>query len=119
MLGLPGKGAGTGGTGGDLTRITKSEKREFIRRCKSLALQLGERTQYHPARFHLTLHNDLNVYWRPDELCLFVRTYTQDGSTTTILEEVREQVRWYHVLNVRRFLEIMREMMVLDDLADL
>jgi hypothetical protein len=52
-------------------------------------------------------------------LCLFVRTYTQDGSTTTILEEVREQVRWYHVLNVRRFLEIMREMMVLDDLADL
>lgn len=105
-----------------MDRITKREKREFASRCEALAVRLGVRQNYHPARFELVLFEDLLIYWRPDEQCLFVRLRQrnrkpENETTSMVVEIVGSQRRWGCLTLMRDHLSKMREMMVLDDLA--
>lgn len=106
-----------------MDRVTKREKREFIRRCTTLAERLGERVNYHPARFELVLANELRIFWRPDEQCLYIRMrhYNRkptNESVSMVLEDTMGNRRWGCLTKLREHLNLMREKMVLDDLAD-
>lgn len=107
----------------DMDRITKREKREFARRCKAIAERDGHRNNYHPARFEIVLFDDLLIYWRPDEQCLLIRLRQRNRKPSNehvsmVLEEVRTQRRWGCLTHLREHLNLLREKMVLDDLAD-
>ena len=103
-------------------RVTKAEKREFVRRCKELARRHGERTKYYPARWQYQIL-DLQIRWQPDEDYLHVRLKLPNRkpvneSWSMVVQERRSNSEWGYVHRVHDHLELLRRVMVLDDLAD-
>ena len=104
-------------------RVTKAEKREFIRRCKELARRDGVRIKYYPARFSYNIFDDLRILWQPDEDYLHVSLKLPNRKPVNetwsmVVQELHGQTKWGYVHNVRHHLELLRRVMVLDDLSN-
>jgi len=103
--------------------VTKQDKFEFIRRCKELARRDGERVQYCPARWVHEPCDDLNIQWCADECSLHVRVRLPNRrpfneAWSMVVEQGRGQPTWGYIHQIPHHLVLMRQMMILDDLAD-
>ena len=104
--------------------VTDAEKWEFIRRCKALG-QRGERINYRPARWHGWFYERLRISYGPDEEHLVVRVRRatprafMNENESMVVEVFKNVARWGWIDQIPHFLTLMRQDMILDELADL
>lgn len=108
-----------------MIRLTKREKREFIQRCKWLAEHNGKRISYKPAKWYLNLEPGMDVSWNADSEHLYVRVRLpnrklENESSSMVVSDTYGQSRWGYSdgATLQDCLKRMRQLMVLDDLAD-
>jgi len=105
-----------------MKRVTKKEKREFVRRCKELTKRHGERIKYYPARWQYQILN-LWMRWQPDEDYLHVRVKLPNRKPpnetwSLVVQEHRNGATWGCTTEIHHHLDALRRAMILDDLAD-